>query len=213
MVASRSTAPRPEPWPDAPAHEEAAETDDAADRAIGRLARSVAQGRRAAGLTLAALAHRARVSTAYISQIESATANPTVRSLAQLSAAMGTTLGELFGGAPDDRLPTPRFEPRFATTPRAARAAGVEGIWDLTATGSGRINTRLVRGAAGDHASPISHRGEEFVSVLAGSCELHVGGLVRDLKAFDACHFAAEDPHHIARPSDDLLLLVVLSGD
>ena len=51
------------------------------------------------------------------------------------------------------------------------------------------------------------------MTVLAGGCELHVGGLVRDLKPFDACHFASDDPHHIARPSDDLLLLVVLSDD
>ena len=203
MVASRPTTPpaaaTPVPDPDAPAME-----------SIGR---RVARARGAAGLTLAALAQRADVSTAYISQIESATANPTVRSLARLAAGMGTTLGELFGAGQDDRLPAPRFEPRFATTPRAARALGVEAIWDLTATGSGRINTRLVRGTAGDHASPISHPGEEFVAVLAGACELHVGGLVRDLKPFDACHFASDDPHHIARPSDDLLLLVVLSND
>jgi transcriptional regulator with XRE-family HTH domain len=203
MVASRPTAP---PVPMAPD----SEPDGGA---MGSLGRRVARARTAAGLTLAALAGRADVSTAYISQIESATANPTVRSLARLAAGMGTTLGELFGATHDDRLPTPRFEPRFATTPRAATAPGVEGIWDLTATGSGRITTRLVRGAAGDHASPISHPGEEFVSVLAGTCELHVGGLVRDLKPFDACHFTSDDPHHIARPSEDLLLLVVLSGD
>jgi len=173
----------------------------------------VARARTAAGLTLTELALRAEVSTAYISQIESAAANPTVRSLARLAAAMGTTLGELFGATGDDRPPAPRFEPRFATAPRAATAPAVDGIWDLTATGSGRISTRLVRGAAGDHASPISHPGEELVTVLAGGCELHVGGLVRDLRAFDACHFAADDPHHIAHPSDDLLLLVVLGGD
>ena len=181
------------------------------DPVLDGLGERVAQARRRADLTLATVAQRAEVSAGYVSQIESASANPTVRSLARVAAAIGTSLGELLGaGAPTTE---PRFEPRFATTPRAATAPGVEGIWDLTALGAQRLGARLVRGPGGDHAEPVTHAGEEFLTVLAGRCTLHVGGLSRDLRAFDGCHLAATDPHHIDNASDDLLLLVVLTHD
>lgn len=180
---------------------------------VDSLGRRVAQARRAAGLTLAAVAQRADMSAAYISQIESGTANPTVRSLGRMAAAMGVTLAELFGSSGGDQLPVPRFEPRFATAPRAAVTPGAEGIWDLTATGSSRVFARLVHGQPGDHADPISHPGEEFMTVLAGRCQLRVGDLVREMNTFDVCHFTASDPHHITGVSDDLLLLVVLTEE
>jgi transcriptional regulator with XRE-family HTH domain len=179
-------------------------TDEAALDGLGE---RVAQARRRADLTLATVAQRAEVSAGYVSQIESSSANPTVRSLARVATAIGTSLGELLGAG----TTSPRFEPRFATTPRAATAPGVEGIWDLTALGAGRLAARLVRGPGGDHAEPVTHPGEEFLTVLAGRCTLHVGGLARDLRAFDGCHLAATDPHHIDNASDDLLLLVVLA--
>ncbi len=181
------------------------------DRFLDELGERVARARRGADLTLATVAARAEVSAGYVSQIESATANPTVRSLARVAAAIGTTLGELLGAGEEAAAPDRRFEARFATTPRAATTPGTQGIWDLTAIGASRLAARLVHGAGGDHASPVSHPGEEFVTVLAGRCSLHVGGLVRDLKPFDGCHLAATDPHHIDNASDDLLLLVVLA--
>ena len=78
----------------------------AADQSVASLGRRFAAARRAAGLTLAAVAERSDVSAAYISQIESGTANPTVRSLAAAAAAVGVSLGELFGATGDEQLPT-----------------------------------------------------------------------------------------------------------
>ncbi|BFU43320.1 helix-turn-helix domain-containing protein [Krasilnikovia sp. MM14-A1004] len=202
MVASR-------PGTDAVDHEPGRSPDDAA---VHALAARVVRARRAAGLTLAAVADRARVSAAYVSQIESATANPTVRSLARVADALGTPLGELLSSPGDHAPQGRRFEPRFAATPRAATTAGAQAIWDLTAMGSSRIGARLVRGDVGDHANPTSHAGEEFLMVLAGRCRLHVGGLTRDLTPFAACHFASSDPHHIDQASEDLLMLAVLTG-
>ena len=51
----------------------------AADRATAQLAKVVASARRTAGLTLAATAAGSGLSPAYISQIESGSANPTVQ--------------------------------------------------------------------------------------------------------------------------------------
>ncbi|MFD5817753.1 helix-turn-helix domain-containing protein [Streptomyces sp. NPDC127038] len=205
--AGRAPSPAPaDPGPDAPA--ERADTGDV-------LAASVARVRRAAGLTLSAVATRAGVSPAYVSQMESGAANPTVRTLAQIADALGATPAELLGGTgPVTAAPAaPAFPPRFAPAPLLAQAEGHHGIWDLTAPGASRIGARLLHADLGDHDHPTTHSGEEFALVLAGSCRVSVGGVVRLLRRADSCHFAATDEHHFTDPSDDLLMLVVLTEE
>ncbi|MFD7876929.1 helix-turn-helix domain-containing protein [Streptomyces sp. NPDC059766] len=178
------------------------------------LAASVARVRRAAGLTLSAVASRAGVSTAYVSQMESGAANPTFRTLCQIADALGTTPAELLGGTgPVTPAPAPAFPPRFAPAPLLAQADGHRGIWDLTAPGATRIGARLLHADLGDHDHPTAHGGEEFALVLAGSCRVSVGGAVRLLRRGDSCHFSATDEHHFTDPSDDLLMLVVLTEE
>ncbi|MET8861193.1 XRE family transcriptional regulator, partial [Streptomyces sp. NPDC004579] len=173
-----------------------------------------ARVRRAAGLTLSAVATRAGVSPAYVSQMESGAANPTVRTLGQIADALGATPAELLGGTgPVTATPAPSFPPRFAPAPLLAQADGHHGIWDLTAPGASRIGARLLHADLGDHDHPTAHPGEEFALVLAGSCRVSVGGVVRLLRRADSCHFAATDEHHFTDPSDDLLMLVVLTEE
>lgn len=179
------------------------------------LAASVARVRRAAGLTLSAVAARAGVSPAYVSQMESGAANPTVRTLCQIADALGATPAELLGGTGPvtPAAAAPGFPPRFAPAPLLARAEGHHGIWDLTAPGASRIGARLLHADLGDHDHPTTHSGEEFALVLSGSCRVSVGGVVRLLRPTDSCHFAATDEHHFTDPSDDLLMLVVLTEE
>jgi transcriptional regulator with XRE-family HTH domain len=183
------------------------------DQAMETLGRRLAQARRASGLTLAALAQRSEVSSAYISQIETAAANPTLRSLAQVAAALDLSLGELLGSPDDAQLPAPRFEPRFASVPRVATQPGERGIFDLTAVGSSQLAIRLVHGTAHDHAEPITHPGEEFLTVLAGRCSLRVNDLSRELGPHDSCHYAASDVHQLTDVSEDLLLVVIFTEE
>lgn len=178
------------------------------------LAASVARVRRAAGLTLSAVAARAGVSPAYVSQMESGAANPTVRTLCQIADALGATPAELLGGTrPGTVAAAPGFAPRFAPAPLLAQADGHHGIWDLTAPGARRIGARLLHADLGDHDHPTAHPGEEFALVLAGSCRVAVAGTVRLLRRTDSCHFAATDEHHFTDASDDLLMLVVLTEE
>lgn len=178
------------------------------------LAASVARVRRAAGLTLSAVAARAGVSPAYVSQMESGAANPTVRTLCQIADALGATAAELLGGTrPGTVAAAPGFPPRFAPAPLLARADGHHGIWDLSAPGARRIGARLLHADLGDHDHPTTHPGEEFVLVLAGSCRVTVAGTVRLLRPTDSCHLAATDEHHFTDASDDLLMLVVLTEE
>ncbi|WP_448322341.1 cupin domain-containing protein, partial [Streptomyces sp. CO7] len=107
----------------------------------------------------------------------------------------------------------PAFAARFTPAPRLARAEGHQGIWDLSAHDDTRLAVRLLHADVGDHAAPISHGGEEFVLVMGGSCRVVVAGSGRVLRAGDAVHLSATDAHHFMDPSDDLLMLVVLTEE
>lgn len=176
------------------------------------LARSVARLRRASELTLSTVAAEAGLSPAYVSQIESGLANPTLRTLAQIAKGLGRTVGELFGsdGAGVTGVP---FPPRFSQAPLLAAVPGHHGIWDLTADEASEQQIRLVHGRAGDHADPVRHSGEEFIAVVSGHCRVAVGSTARVLHAGDTCHLAARDEHRITEPSSDLLMLVVITND
>lgn len=52
------------------------------------------------GLTLEGLAERAGVSRAMLSEIERGVKTPTIRTLSQIAAGLGTTVGQLIGEAP-----------------------------------------------------------------------------------------------------------------
>jgi len=62
------------------------------------LARNAVRLRRLRKLSQAELAARARVTQALVSAIELSRANPTVESLDRIAAALGVSIGELFGG-------------------------------------------------------------------------------------------------------------------
>lgn len=170
----------------------------------------VARARSAAGVTLATVAQRSGLSSAFISQIESGTANPTVATLAKVAAALDRGIGQLFVNL-GDRPAEAVFAPRVAAVPTAILGSDETGVWDLTAEGSSRLTARLVRGGGSDHFAPVRHLGEELLCVLAGTCRLTVGGLVRDLGPYDACHFPASEVHQVTDGSADLLLVVVVT--
>lgn len=185
-----------------------AHIDEAASVAA-QVARRIGDARRRAGLTLAAVAGRNGISPAYVSQIESGLANPTLRTMVQIASALGTDLAHLLG-APDDTAAEP-FRPYVSAAPLAVRERVGNGIWDLTAPGSRRLTARLVQGEPVGHTEPTRHTGEELLVVLHGSCKLHVEDAVHQLQVGDACHFSAMDSHHISDTSPDLTLCVVLS--
>jgi transcriptional regulator with XRE-family HTH domain len=176
-----------------------------------RLASRVAAARRRAGISLTALAARTGLSPAYLSQIESGSANPTVRVLSRLAAALEIDVAGFFGAT--DASDRAEFRPYYSPAALAAARDSAAGVWDLTAEGSGRMSARLVHGQAADHAIPVAHRGEEFVVVLNGRCRLHVDGIVRTMRPGDACHFDAALAHHLTDVSTDLTLAVVMAQD
>jgi transcriptional regulator with XRE-family HTH domain len=209
MSPSRAAGPGSAAAPDLDGIADADADFDA--QATAAFRRQVGNARRVAGQTLASVAQRSGLSTAYISQIESGSANPTLRTIAQLAGGLGCDLAELFGAGAG--AGGARFEPRFAPLPLLAETPGHQAIWDVTALGASGLCARLVHGPAGDHAESASHPGEELVVVLAGSCTLRVGTTARPMRPGESCHLAGTDPHSITDTSDDSLLLVVLTEE
>jgi transcriptional regulator with XRE-family HTH domain len=188
-----------------------ADCDGLDERAAATLRRQATNARRIAGQTLASVAERSGLSTAYISRIESGSANPTLHTIAQLAAGLGCELADLFGASPPSGAT--RFEPRFTSLPLLATTPGYHGIWDVTAPDAVTLCARLVRGSAGDHAEPTTHAGEEIIVVLAGTCTVRVGAAVAALRQGESCHLAAMDPHAITDTGEDTLLLVILTEE
>jgi transcriptional regulator with XRE-family HTH domain len=173
------------------------------------MGRRLADTRRARDLTLAMVAARSGVSPAYVSQIESGGANPTIGTLTRVAAAVGVEVASLFvpGGATDAV-----FEPYASGAALAQSTAGSPGVWDHSAPGSARLEARVVHGDAADHAVPTAHAGEEYVLVLHGSCVLDVDGGRFPLGPGDACHFPAGRAHYLLDVSPELTLSVVMSA-
>lgn len=77
-------------------------------------------------MTQVALAKRARVTQAYISDLEAGTkANPSLAVFARLAAGLGVPLGTLLGLTPDPRrpAPAPRPQPLRDHSPAAQQGA------------------------------------------------------------------------------------------
>lgn len=177
------------------------------------LGRHVAAARAAAGMTLSAVAEHAGLSSAYISQIESGSANPTITTLIKVADALGDSIDGLLGATTSNHPQQAGFAPRYTPAPLVALAASGQGVWDLTAADSSLLVARLVRGPAGDHSQPLSHHGEEILIVLSGHCRVIVGGLSRQLNQFETCHLSASEIHQITDVSGDFLSLVVLTEE
>ena len=192
--------------------------DDAAE-VTAQMAARIGDARRRAGLTLAAVASRNAISPAYLSQIEAGLANPTLRALVQIAAALDTDVAHLLGAGHDAAEP---FRPYVSSAPLAARDHEGAGIWDLTAPGSRRLAARLVQGEPTGHLEPVTHPGEELLLVVHGRCTVHVDGAVHQLAAGDSCHLNAAASHHLSaasggshplrRPERAVTVLVDTSG-
>ncbi len=142
-----------------------------ADRRLdGRLLRRLRLDR---GLSLREAARRAHLSVSFISSVERGVSGASVATLQRLTAAYGTTMGELLRPAPDaadaDRLV------RAGERPTLRMGADEVRIEQL-ARGARRLEPQLfvlAAGASSDGA--YAHEGEEFIYLLDGAATVWVG--------------------------------------
>jgi transcriptional regulator with XRE-family HTH domain len=171
--------------------------------------------RKERGLTLQQVAAAAGLSKAFVSQIESGTANPSLASLKRVGNALSIPLASLFerdgnGAEPPAAAPDPADEVRVVRRDRRKRL-----VWPGRSTPSylltpdlrGRLEVLLDVMEPGqipeEHDDRgMTHEGEEFGLILEGRYEITVGGRVLVLEEGDTITFPSRLPHQ-GRPLGD----------
>ncbi|GAB2484822.1 helix-turn-helix domain-containing protein [Jatrophihabitans fulvus] len=181
------------------------------DTLTDRIAHTVAQARRDAGLSAAALAERSGVSRAMIAKVEQGRAQPTAVLLGRLSGALGLSLSQLLA----------RAEGGTGTLARAAE----QPRWTDPETGYVRRSVspepggplELVEIELPPHAEvpfpaasyALAHH---QIWVLAGRLDFREGATTHELAAGDCLRLGAPQPCVYANPGPDACrYLVVLA--
>lgn len=148
-------------------------------------------------MTLRQLAEAAGCSESLLSKIENGRANPSLKMLHRVAAALGMPVAGLFQphGDPDDVV-LRSGERAVIETDQIRQGRGIR--LEALIPNSGR---HLLAGfinhiePGGSSEGDMEHEGEEFGYVLEGMIELTVDGRSYSLGAGDSFHFRSERPH------------------
>lgn len=173
----------------------------AADLWLGMQLRTM---RKAAKLSMSDLAQKANLSVGMISQIERGVASPSIRSLRQISDALGVRPAEFFqDGSQPPLEEMGKIVRKMARKQLMLPKNGVAKQL-LTPDLDGATEMLLVIVEPGGTSGPehYTHKGEDAGLVLAGSLELWIEGHMHLLQEGDSFRFKSSLPHRFANPTD-----------
>jgi transcriptional regulator with XRE-family HTH domain len=171
---------------------------------VGEKLREIRKGK---GLTLQQVADAASLSKAFVSQIESGTANPSLASLKRVGSALGIPLAALFEGAGNGSQPVSGSVEDWGEARVVRRARRKQIVWPGRATPSylltpdlrGPLEVMLDVLEPGERTEEdercMTHDGEEFGFILEGRYEITVGDRSIVLEAGDSITFPSRLPH------------------
>lgn len=150
--------------------------------------------------TLQAVSAATGISVGHLSQLERDLVSPSIKTLHDLSRALGVNISWFF--LPQE--PGPRVEQYIVRDGQRRHISYADGIDDY------QLNSQAVRhlgllyssfapgASSGD--SPYAHEGEEAGVVLAGQLELWIDGASATLAAGDSFSFPSSSPHRYRNP-------------
>jgi transcriptional regulator with XRE-family HTH domain len=158
--------------------------------------------RRMKGLSLKQLGERAGLSVGMLSQIERGLSSPSIRSLRQISEALGVPPARFFHEQGAPTLPEIGKIVRRGTGRMLRLPTNGVSKQLLTPDLSGALEMLLVVVAPGGSSGPehYTHKGEECGHVLSGSLSLWIGGDVFALERGDSFRFTSTTPHRFENP-------------
>lgn len=160
------------------------------------------QRRRVKDMTLSDLSKRSGLSVGLLSQIERGISSPSLKSLMQISAALGVPASWLFDETSDQDPAEKGLVVRRATRKRLD--LGSYGVTKelLSPDLGGELQFYLVSIRPSGQSGPetYTHRGEEAGLVLDGTLELTVDGRVVTLYEGDSFRFDSSLPHRYVNP-------------
>jgi transcriptional regulator with XRE-family HTH domain len=157
------------------------------------------------GLTLEQASELSGISKSHLSRLESSERQPSVAVLLALSAALGVSVGTLFGESEVSgpvAISSPDEPRRESNGLYIAPCSGYSGSNVIDAL---RITVDPDRPAP----APTRHPGEEWLYVLTGRLRLEFDGLAYFLETGAAAHFNAEVPHRLGAEGASAEVLLV----
>ena len=166
----------------------------------GLIGARLRQLRQQQGRTLAAVSALTGISVGHLSQLERDLVSPSVKTLHDLSRALGVTISWFF----TPEAPRDRAEQYIVRQGARRHISFADGIDDF------QLNSPAVRGigllwstfapGATSGESPYTHEGEEAGLVVSGRLELWIDGVEVRLDAGDSFSFPSTLPHRYRNP-------------
>ena len=148
------------------------------------------------GLTQEELADRCELTKGYISQLENDVNSPSIATLTDILAALGSNLSEFFREEPEGKIVFSKDE--FIEKD----SDGVIWNWLIPNAQKNMMEPVLVELAEGVCTSmDVPHDGEEFGYVLEGKIDIVLGNKHHICKKGEAFYYGASKPHYIANKS------------
>lgn len=156
--------------------------------------------------SLQQLANRSGLSVGLLSQIERGLTSPSIRSLRQLSEALGVTPARFFH---EEFPPPPEEIGRIVRNGKGRQLRlTTNGVskWLLAPDLSGELEMLLVEVAPGGHSGTelYTHKGEECGYVICGAMTLWIREEKFVLREGDSFRFKSTTPHRFESASDGI---------
>lgn len=162
------------------------------------LGREVRRLRKKARLNGRQLAEQAGITPGFVSQLEQGQATPSVATLLKISFVLGVSIGELFEA-------TQSVDPVVRAAERPTYPFPDAGFTDervsTDPTGQLQVLTSTISAGGGSGVDLYTHGARvEFVLVVEGNLELHLGDDTHLLNEGDAATFSGDTPHGYRNP-------------
>ena len=144
------------------------------------------------GLTQEELADRCELTKGYISQLENDLNSPSIATLTDILAALGSNLSEFFREEPEEKVVFSKEEFIEKDTD------GVLWNWLIPNAQKNMMEPVLVELSEGaETTGDVPHEGEEFGYVLEGKITILLGNSLHTCKKGEAFYYSASKPHSI----------------
>ncbi|MDD2431606.1 MAG: XRE family transcriptional regulator [Firmicutes bacterium] len=150
-------------------------------------------------LTQEELADRCELSKGFISQVERELTSPSIATLVDILAALGTNLPDFF----NDELPDKIVFTKDDVSVKTNEELNNEIHWIIPNAQKNAIEPIIVHlKPHGKTAFDQPHDGEEFGYVLKGQVQLHFGTKKVRVRSGEAFYFAAQTSHYISNATE-----------
>ncbi|HWF50773.1 MAG TPA: helix-turn-helix domain-containing protein [Solirubrobacteraceae bacterium] len=170
---------------------------DEPTKAPHNIGEEIRRRRTRAGQSLRELAERAQLSPSFLSQVERSQADPSVSSLRQIAAGLGTDASVLLGAEAPSANPfrrgTAADRARFRVSEAGITVEGFAGFTD------GVLEAYIAEpGRADGWQLEREASAEEFIFVLAGTLEVEIQNSLIVLRPGDGVHVRSSTPYRLA---------------